>query len=391
MSDSLLPKPRVRVMAVWKLKEQMDEGWLSLDAEYQRDIKWNKEKMSYLIDSVFTNYYIPPLLFSISKVRAQNIRSAIDGKQRLTAIHRFMNNEIPYLDRETNQEKYYYKELKGDDGLAYLTEEELETFNSYEFLCVEYTNITEDQEYELFSRVQLGVSITNQERLRAHNTPVAKICKEITEEYQELKEYFAKKNQLSVFQTVLHMFLTLKNGTDNFESSMLRLFKFIKLNDEPPEEHTEIVKLTLSTLTSIARDDQHSHLLTERNGARSSLKVIDVLLFMMFRKEVKRPRSPRLYANDFLKIKNHMFEEKGAKILLGKDTFAVGMRFVSELLNAENLMPLTRPVVCVVNDDSDSDELKQEEYDDPTPAPSKRRRPVFGKPTARRGGKAPRN
>ncbi|GAA5807933.1 hypothetical protein MFLAVUS_001313 [Mucor flavus] len=369
MSEPGLPKPRVRVMAAWKLKEQMDEGWLSLNAEYQREIKWNKEKMGYLIDSIFTNYYIPPLLFAINKVRAQHIRTAIDGKQRLTAINRFMNNEIPYLHHETNQEKYYCKTVDEDDGRTYLTEEELEVFNTFEFLCIEYTNITVDQEYELFSRVQLGVTITNQERLKAHNTPVAKICREITETYDDLKEYFATKSELTLFQTVLHMFLTLKNDVANFESSLLRLFKFIKSDDELPEEHTETVKLTLSTLLNIAKDEKHRHLLTERNGAKSGLKTIDVLLFMMFRKE-------------------------GSKLSIGKETFAIGMRFVSELLDNENLMPFTRPEVRIIEDDSDSDELKQEEYNEPSPspvpAPVKRRRTVPGKPTARRGGKAPR-
>ncbi|KAI9262529.1 hypothetical protein EDC94DRAFT_608398 [Helicostylum pulchrum] len=352
--------------------------------------------MGYLIDSIFTNYYIPPLLFAINKVRAHNIRTAIDGKQRLTAINRFMNNEIPYLHQETNQEKYYCKTMdKDDDDRTYLTEEELELFNTFEFLCIEYTNITVDQEYELFSRVQLGVTITNQERLKAHNTPVAKICREITEAYDDLKVYFAIKSELTLFQTVLHMFLTLKTCNDNFESSMMRLFKFIKSSDEPPEEHTETVKLTLSTLSNIAKDEKLKHLLTERNGVKSNLKIIDVVLFMMFRKEVKRPRLPRLYANDFIKIKNYMYAEKGNKLAMGKDTFAVGMRFVSELLNDENLMPSTRPEVHIVNDDSDSDELKQEEYDEtyppaPASAPVKRRRTVPGKPTARRGGKAPR-
>lgn len=190
------------------------------------------------------------------------------------------------------------------------------------------------------------------------------------------------------------MFLTLKNDVANFESSLLRLFKFIKSDDELPEEHTETVKLTLSTLLNIAKDEKHRHLLTERNGAKSGLKTIDVLLFMMFRKEVKRPRLPRVYANDFLKIKNHMYAKKGSKLSIGKETFAIGMRFVSELLDNENLMPFTRPEVRIIEDDSDSDELKQEEYNEPSPspvpAPVKRRRTVPGKPTARRGGKAPR-
>lgn len=89
--------------------------------------------MSYLLDSIFTNYYIPPLLFAIRKVRSRNSRMVIDGKQGMTAIKRynlirkekgneliyfyfrFMNNEFAYVNPESDDERYYCKN-NDDDG-----------------------------------------------------------------------------------------------------------------------------------------------------------------------------------------------------------------------------------------------------------------------------------
>lgn len=70
------------------------------------DIVWNEEKQTWLIDSLFHNYYIPPIIFGMiqrslviqllttqcpavtTKPNGGEKRRCIDGKQRLTSIHR---------------------------------------------------------------------------------------------------------------------------------------------------------------------------------------------------------------------------------------------------------------------------------------------------------------
>ena len=42
--------------------------------------------MSKLVDSIFYNYYIQPLVFAVRKVGGKPVRMVIDGKQRLTAL-----------------------------------------------------------------------------------------------------------------------------------------------------------------------------------------------------------------------------------------------------------------------------------------------------------------
>ena len=52
-----------------------------------------------IIDSVFHNFYIPPVVFSVvqDEVPGEDIRMCVDGKQRLTSIQRFMDGHVRAL------------------------------------------------------------------------------------------------------------------------------------------------------------------------------------------------------------------------------------------------------------------------------------------------------
>ena len=68
---------------------------IKLDPEYQRDVVWPDAKMIGLIDSVFRNFYVPPVIFSVvSHDDGSEKRICIDGKQRLTSIQRFMDGLV---------------------------------------------------------------------------------------------------------------------------------------------------------------------------------------------------------------------------------------------------------------------------------------------------------
>jgi Protein of unknown function DUF262 len=45
-----------------------------------------------LIDSIFRNFYIPPVIFAVEKDEdGKELRVCVDGKQRLTSISKFMD------------------------------------------------------------------------------------------------------------------------------------------------------------------------------------------------------------------------------------------------------------------------------------------------------------
>lgn len=56
------------------------------NAEYQREVVWNDDQMRGLIDSLLGNFYVPPVLIAVNSETLK--RTCIDGKQRLTAIHK---------------------------------------------------------------------------------------------------------------------------------------------------------------------------------------------------------------------------------------------------------------------------------------------------------------
>jgi len=54
------------------------------------DVVWPETKQIMIIDSIFRNFYIPPVIFAV-KVHddGSETKTCIDGKQRLTSIHRY--------------------------------------------------------------------------------------------------------------------------------------------------------------------------------------------------------------------------------------------------------------------------------------------------------------
>jgi len=69
----------------------------NFDPEYQRrgDV-WDEDKQAFLIDSILKNYPIPPIFLhqEIDERTGATLYNVIDGKQRLSAILKFINNEL---------------------------------------------------------------------------------------------------------------------------------------------------------------------------------------------------------------------------------------------------------------------------------------------------------
>ena len=95
-----------------ELFHMVHDGVIELNPPYQRgtsglwgawrrsdtvpDVVWSEEKMSKLIDSIFRNFYIPPLLFAQVEVAGQEdpILRCVDGKQRLMSLQKFFDGHV---------------------------------------------------------------------------------------------------------------------------------------------------------------------------------------------------------------------------------------------------------------------------------------------------------
>lgn len=107
-----LTSPEVLPFTTLELFHLIHEGAIELNPPYQRgmsrpvawrqnliaveDVVWPESKMIQLLDSIYRNFYIPPLLFVQVKLGGIDVLRCVDGKQRLMSIQRFFDGHVRF-------------------------------------------------------------------------------------------------------------------------------------------------------------------------------------------------------------------------------------------------------------------------------------------------------
>ncbi|KAJ7594610.1 hypothetical protein C8J56DRAFT_927181 [Mycena floridula] len=166
-----LKVPRATTYTALALYTQIHNNDINLDPEYQRDVVWTVDKQIGLIDSILRNYYIPPIIFATKTFDdGSENKTAIDGKQRLTSIQRFMDGLIPHKDANTGEKLWYKNSSTASKGRTLLPEKYRQLFANKQIVCVEYQDLTDAAERDIFQRVQLGMALTVSEKMQVVNT-----------------------------------------------------------------------------------------------------------------------------------------------------------------------------------------------------------------------------
>ena len=56
---------------------------------------WTENKQIKLVDSLYHNFYVPPIVFAVVKDEdGEEVRRCVDGKQRLTSIQKFIDGQV---------------------------------------------------------------------------------------------------------------------------------------------------------------------------------------------------------------------------------------------------------------------------------------------------------
>ncbi|KAH8826521.1 hypothetical protein DL96DRAFT_1608203 [Flagelloscypha sp. PMI_526] len=192
--QNALKVPRATTYTASNLYEMIVQSDIDLDPVYQRAVVWHETKQIGLIDSIFRNYYIPPVIFAVKHFDdGTEARTCIDGKQRLTSIYRFMSGQIPHKDPVT-KEVLWFK----DDGRPYhanarstgpgkpkvmLPEKYRTLFANKQVVCVEYSEITDMDERDVFQRVQLGMALSASEKLQVVASARSEFVRDIIQNF----------------------------------------------------------------------------------------------------------------------------------------------------------------------------------------------------------------
>ena len=82
---------RTSQLSIREIIGEIDDGLYILDPDFQRAFVWSPEQQSRLIESVLMRIPLPVFYFAETKTGETII---VDGLQRITTFHRFMNDEF---------------------------------------------------------------------------------------------------------------------------------------------------------------------------------------------------------------------------------------------------------------------------------------------------------
>ncbi|RPD78541.1 hypothetical protein L226DRAFT_531882 [Lentinus tigrinus ALCF2SS1-7] len=163
-----LNAPAARLYTTKQLHTLIHEGVIDLNPAYQREVVWPETKQVKLLDSIWRNYYMPPIVFSVIRDEAgEEIRCCVDGKQRLTSIQKFFDGQVPYKHWRTGKSWWYTSSQAQKKARPQVPKWWKDDFASKTVTCVEYYDLPQIQERDIFQRVQLGVALSAAEKLQA--------------------------------------------------------------------------------------------------------------------------------------------------------------------------------------------------------------------------------
>lgn len=154
-----------------QLKGMVINGKINFDHIVQRSYVWEKTRKTGLIESMILGYPVPPIY--CKRVADDNkVYYVLDGKQRLSTVKEFLNDEFPlteiepvtYIDDTTNQEETVDISGKYFSGLP----EGLKDYiNTVSFTVTYFDNLSKEEEREMFKRLNAGKPLTAKSRALA--------------------------------------------------------------------------------------------------------------------------------------------------------------------------------------------------------------------------------
>lgn len=159
-----------------QLKNMIANGKIDFDHIIQRSYVWERKRKSALIESMILGYPIPPVFAKRvddgTGKRGGNIYSIMDGKQRLSTVAQFLNDEfaltelppVTYMDEGLNTE--CETDISGMK-FSELPEAIKDQLSSTIFSVTYFDNLTKEEERELFKRLNAGKPLSTKSRLLA--------------------------------------------------------------------------------------------------------------------------------------------------------------------------------------------------------------------------------
>lgn len=227
---------------------------LELDPPYQRRSVWNQDYKDFFIDTVL-NSYPAPAIFIYQEITPEGVSkvSIVDGKQRLSTLFEFANNEFPVYEKATI-ERLRGKYFKDFDS------ETKQNFWKYQF-AIEYVPSSDEKIIgNIFDRINRNViKLTPQELRHAKfNGDFITTVEELTSwMFDYLGGIFPtidrrSKKQMKDVEMVAQLLLFLEEGVRAYNQEYLdKAFSDRDINWEVKEEIENEFRNTVKAIKKI--------------------------------------------------------------------------------------------------------------------------------------------
>lgn len=157
----LLKKTKI-VKQTWSIQEiyqKIKSGRLVLTPDYQRNEIWKTDKKTAFIESLYMGIIVPPIY--VVEIPGKDLLDdstyeVVDGKQRLTAIEKFLTNKMTLNSKSLEYYKDWFANKDYYEIRDKYQEMTFEMLSSVLDIYVITANSPEFTKYDIFSRLNKG-------------------------------------------------------------------------------------------------------------------------------------------------------------------------------------------------------------------------------------------
>ena len=271
----LLEKTKI-VKQTWSILEifqKIKDNKLILDPDYQRMEIWGIDKKTAFIESLFMEIMIPPIYVVEvpgNSILEENKYEVVDGKQRLTTIKSFLNNEFALKDKCLEYYQDLFKNKKFNEISDLYSEKTTQVLSSVLDIYVITANSPEFTKYDIFARLNKGAEKlkVNEIRRAIYRSSVTQYITDFVEhnlEDQELRKIYTEtftKNDIKRFEDYGRFYRSIaffvrsnidSKQVDNYNSRPRDMINEVlhEIQNRKIDLSEDTVKLILETTLSI--------------------------------------------------------------------------------------------------------------------------------------------
>ena len=225
------------------LVNEIIDGNIILDPDYQRNYVWNNNKASLLIESVLLNIPIPVIYASEDSSDKWII---VDGLQRLYSLQRYFNNEFKLVGLETLPELNGLKFSKLDESIQKRLERgELR-------LIVLQNDSDPNIQFDIFMRLNTGAVKLNEQELRncLYRGALNSLIKQIVKDNNAVVKMIPSKTDRMLANELILRYLAVsehynktKHKIENYDGRIKNLINgYMKEHQNDSNDMLEIIR-----------------------------------------------------------------------------------------------------------------------------------------------------